>query len=198
MREEPLFKGPLERPFFLQASAPLPIGGQKTTGALKISIGPLLATGITSSVLALSGGATVSRGNVRIGVSVATAGLNRGMGNDLGATQTDEPSESAAWMGYLNDLNSVLPGPFSRKVRKFWSDLSRISCPVPHASPTPQGSFILVWDRERHHFEVEVFPGGRFEWFYCDRLSDYYEGAEGNRDHAVRATANFLEKLSMA
>ncbi|MGH9322443.1 MAG: hypothetical protein ACRD3V_21480 [Vicinamibacteria bacterium] len=36
----------------------------------------------------------------------------------------------------------------------------------------------MVWDRDHHHLEIEVFPSGRYDWFYRDRQTERYWGEE--------------------
>lgn len=50
---------------------------------------------------------------------------------------------------------------------------------VPQAGPTEDGGMLMAWDRDRHYFELEVSPSGRYDWFYRDHEEDRYWGAEG-------------------
>jgi len=36
----------------------------------------------------------------------------------------------------------------------------------------------MVWDRERHHLEIEISPSGRYDWFYRDRQADKHWDGE--------------------
>jgi hypothetical protein len=36
----------------------------------------------------------------------------------------------------------------------------------------------MAWDKERHHFEIELQPCGLFDWFYMDRATDQIEGEQ--------------------
>lgn len=193
MSEVPLFGDPLERSSFLRDSAPLPQGGDRTKGPIQIGLGIILATGLTATHLAYTEVSASSRGYAEISISVGTENLV-----PRTTKMADrQPPLSDAWRNYLKSLNNILPGPYARSVRKLWSDLSRgVEQPIPHAGPTQQGSFILSWDAENHHFEIEVFGDNHFEWFYCDRASDVYEGAEGNRRQAVEAAQRYLKYLS--
>lgn len=191
MSEVSVFGDPLEEPKFLTGSQPLPQGGERTRTPFRLSLGVILATGLTTASLTYADGATASCGVVEVGVSVGTTGRKIEVGNVV------VRSLSTAWKSYLDNLKKVLPGHFARQVRKLWSDLSKSAeQPIPHAGPTQQGSFILTWDVGNQHFEIEVFPDNHFEWFYFDRETDMYEGAEGNRHRAVAAADEYLKRLS--
>ncbi len=192
MHEESVFSGPLQEPWFLSSSEPLPTRGVRTRGALRLGVSIFLATGLTATAVSLSDGAATSHEATRVGVAIGTEHV---------AIETaglpEEVILAASWANYRKKLNGVIPGPFAGRVRKLWSDLEReTSCPIPHAGPTPQGSFIMSWDRDRHHLEVELFAEGRHEWFYCDRKTDFHEGSEGNRRQAVAAVASYLERFA--
>jgi len=51
--------------------------------------------------------------------------------------------------------------------------------PLPHAGPTPDGAFQLVWDRGSHHIDIDIYQDGTFEWFYSNRLTNAFYGDEG-------------------
>lgn len=58
----------------------------------------------------------------------------------------------------------------------------------------------LVWDKGRHHLEVDVAPGGDLEWFYRDRETDRVHSSEtikGTIDMRSRATATGLGAVLM-
>ena len=76
------------------------------------------------------------------------------------------------WEAYLAKLDL----PFAEDVRKAWSYL-RQRLWAPEAAPTEEG-FRMVWDRGPHHLQIEVFPGGRFDWFYRDRDTERLQSGE--------------------
>lgn len=102
----------------------------------------------------------------------------------------------ADWGRYLQGLSrrTGLPMKFQATANEFWAGLESAlgDVPIPRAGPTPQGSFIMSWDRGRHHFETEIFENGQFEWFYLDRETDYYEGQDGDCQAAVLAAVDRL------
>lgn len=38
----------------------------------------------------------------------------------------------------------------------------------------------MSWDRGSHHFEIEVFRDGRYDWFYLNRDSGERVGEENH------------------
>ena len=99
---------------------------------------------------------------------------------DPGAMRTDERS---LWDGYLRQLSA---GPLSseraEQICRLWAVLERRVGPAlrpPHAGPLENDGFAMSWDNGRHHLEIEVSPGGTYDWFYMDRDSDLREGEEG-------------------
>ncbi len=55
-----------------------------------------------------------------------------------------------------------------------WNQLRKAtfnSLPVPDACPGPDGQLLFTWDKDEHHFELEIFPGGEGEFFYRNRVS---------------------------
>jgi len=70
--------------------------------------------------------------------------------------------------------------------------LSR-TLPIPDASYGPEGQFLFLWDREEHHLELEIEPGGVAYFFYRDRTS----GAIWDSDYQFGETlaSEVIEKL---
>jgi hypothetical protein len=88
------------------------------------------------------------------------------------------------WRAYLDSL--VKPeGPFSssqlRVIKDFLTSLPPFTL-LPSASPTDEGGFMMVWDRDKHHMELEVLEDRTVEWFYWNRLDDSYDGGRGTID----------------
>ena len=123
---------------------------------------------------------------------------------DVQAKQ-DTPTQDLEreWQSYLKDLgqsDEVTPA-ISAAVRAFWSDLTarlgrRPEPPV--AGPTEQGTFIVVWDHGRHHFEVEFHPTGTIQWFFRDRKTGAYDGAEGSMEVVVNAARDYFNRVQAA
>jgi plasmid stabilization system protein ParE len=89
------------------------------------------------------------------------------------------------WNAYLASLAEP-EGPLSPEhashVQRFWRNLRASAhgpLQVPQAGPTDGPGFLLVWDRHRHHLEIEIFEDGNYDWFYRDRDSESYQGDEG-------------------
>lgn len=80
---------------------------------------------------------------------------------------------AAEWEQYLSQLES----PVAEDVRRIWAYLSQRLW-APEAAPTDDG-FRMVWDRGPHHLQVEVLPGGRYDWFYRDRDTEKLQSEEG-------------------
>ena len=53
-----------------------------------------------------------------------------------------------------------------------WNILSAATgnaLPVPDACPGSDGELLYTWDRDEHHFELEIFPDAPAEFFYHNR-----------------------------
>jgi hypothetical protein len=91
---------------------------------------------------------------------------------------------SLRWRAYLDSLGKP-EGPFSsshlRVIKDFLASLPPFTL-LPSASPTDEGGFMMVWDRDKHHMEVEVLEDRTVEWFYWNRLDDSYDGGRGTTD----------------
>jgi hypothetical protein len=111
-----------------------------------------------------------------------------------GQTSSEDPHGQPTnedWERYLADLGKP-EGPLMadhvEHVRRFWRYLRSFvdkAFPVPQAGPTEARSLVMVWDRDRHHLEVEIFERGIYEWFYRDRLTQEHTGGE-NLDPTAR------------
>lgn len=66
-------------------------------------------------------------------------------------------------------------------VDTMWKSLKKKAplLPNPEAAPSEDGRvFGMTWDRGDHHFEIEIFPSGKYEWFYMDFSSAVREGED--------------------
>lgn len=84
---------------------------------------------------------------------------------------------ASAWAEYLGNLESVTSSELAQAVRKIWGEVS-VDLWAPQAAPRDD-SFLMVWDRGRHHLEIEIFSSGTYDWFYRDRLEDTFQTQEG-------------------
>lgn len=50
----------------------------------------------------------------------------------------------------------------------------------------------MTWDSGPHHFEIETFADGRYDWFYLDRSSGERFGEE---DHLLRTCSSEMVSL---
>jgi len=86
------------------------------------------------------------------------------------------------WTRYLSEMESrgKLSPIVTSAARELWNFLLKREpgIEVPHAGPTGDGGLLMAWDRDRHYFELEVSPSGRYDWFYRDHEEDTYWGAE--------------------
>lgn len=197
MVSTPHFEGPLkEREFLHSTEKPEPAMGTRTVNRKTVVAVVAIATSFIVSCDVRS--VEASRPNW-ISVSMGAKEARSSLKNlATKASATTEPRK--AWNDYIHSLSreSQLPRIFEDQVVDFWNrlaDTTDWTVPIPHAGPTLQNSFILSWNRGRHHFEVEVFDDERFEWFYRDRETDDCEGDEGACFGAVAAARKFLKLL---
>lgn len=90
----------------------------------------------------------------------------------------------ASWDSYRLRLAAPI-GPLEPShvflIDAMWKSLKAMipSLPGPEAAPSEDGRiFGMTWDRGNHHFEIEVLPSGKYEWFYMDFSSAIREGEE--------------------
>lgn len=81
------------------------------------------------------------------------------------------------WEDYLARLDEL--SPVAPDVRRVWASLGDRLW-APEAAPTTEG-FRLAWDRGAHHLQIEIFPGGLFDWFYRNRDEDATQFEENLR-----------------
>ena len=86
------------------------------------------------------------------------------------------------WLN-LDSLGAILPEECLEASKELWEaiQVSNPDIPEPQAGPTAEGDLLeMVWDREEHHFDVDINPDGTFDWFYCNRQCS--DSAVGGRD----------------
>jgi hypothetical protein len=85
---------------------------------------------------------------------------------------------SFEWTAYVSklkekpELTAIAP-----RVEEFWHWISK-DLWAPEANPTDDG-FLLVWDRDEHHLQVELFREGTYDWFYRNRDTEAVSYEEG-------------------
>jgi hypothetical protein len=84
---------------------------------------------------------------------------------------------------YLQDVSTetetqLEPPHISRKTAKLafdaWCklwDFSGRRLSVPDACPGSSAQLLYTWDKGEHHLELEIFPDGKGEFFYRNRIS---------------------------
>jgi hypothetical protein len=92
--------------------------------------------------------------------------------------------QSDPWSQYLHSLmepSGPLSAPRVREIERLWECLRgqmAASLTLPYATATETGQFVMTWDRGPRHFEIEILPDGRYDWFYLDRSSGERAGEE--------------------
>lgn len=81
------------------------------------------------------------------------------------------------WEAYLVDLGSEVSAGLAHAVRDLWDRLKFEKLWAPTGRPRAE-SFLMLWDRGRHHLEIEVYASGCYDWFYRDRSSNTSTGGE--------------------
>jgi hypothetical protein len=103
--------------------------------------------------------------------------------NQVTITLQTEDQNIILWNYYLEDLKKS--GELGERhidfIKSFFlhvRDTIDKGFPLPHAGPTPDGAFQLVWDRGIHHVDVDIYPNGIFEWFYSNKETRMFFGDE--------------------
>ncbi len=78
------------------------------------------------------------------------------------------------WEVFIESLSDDL----KPSVKTAWATARALRLWAPESSLTEDG-LLMVWDRGRHHIQVEVYPNATFDWFYRDRGHEGYEYGEG-------------------
>jgi hypothetical protein len=82
------------------------------------------------------------------------------------------------WLAYLSRLKEKPEyAALAPKIEEFWQWVSR-KLWAPEATPTDEG-FLLIWDRDEHHLQVELLRDGSYDWFYRNRDKDTVSYEEG-------------------
>jgi hypothetical protein len=85
---------------------------------------------------------------------------------------------ASEWVSYLESLKEKPEyAALAPRVEEFWTWISK-DLWAPEATPTDDG-FLLTWDRDEHHLQVELFRDGTYDWFYRNRDTDVVSYEEG-------------------
>jgi hypothetical protein len=100
------------------------------------------------------------------------------------------------WIDYIRSLSkgNLVATTVEHATDLLWRQLcqSLPSIYPPDASPTEDGTLLMSWLRDEHHFEIEVMPSERYVWFYRNHeLNRDYIG-EGSPSEAL--TPEFMER----
>lgn len=82
----------------------------------------------------------------------------------------------SSWEAYLKTANPL--------VKDAWSTLSYYvkGLPIPYVGPCTSGygsaGYMLAWDVDKDHLEIEIYDDNSIEWFYRDRNIDECAGGE--------------------
>lgn len=77
---------------------------------------------------------------------------------------------------FISDLRDkkIITDVAALRAWNIWKQLSKCkgkSLRVPDASAGPDDAFIFIWNKDEHHLELEIFPGGALDFFYRNRKS---------------------------
>lgn len=112
----------------------------------------------------------------------------------------DRADVPLGWQAYLASLGERGLSPsHAREVSRLWKQTCAVvgGLAEPQAAPTPEGALLLSWDNGDHHVDVEVFDGGRLEWFYSHRSTGEHDGEEGALEDGVPLRfVPFLRRLT--
>lgn len=86
--------------------------------------------------------------------------------------------EQKLWT-YLDQHGALFAWPVWQEVKD--------TLPMPNAGVGPDGELLYTWDKGAHHYEIEVFPDGRKEYFYMHRQTG------GTHEGAPETVARFFQ-----
>lgn len=93
---------------------------------------------------------------------------------------------------YLSEIsrgqNASISPQTASEARQIWYDLwaaSGFALPVPAACTGPDARLMYAWDRDEHHFEIELIPGEPTELFYRNRQTGELWGEEYTVGHPL-------------
>jgi hypothetical protein len=88
----------------------------------------------------------------------------------------------APYLREVSDGSNPLISPVTAcRAAQAWVDVSEATgnaLPVPAACTGPDGQMMYVWDKGRHHLELEIAADGTAEFFYRDRQTGELWGEE--------------------
>jgi len=156
-----LYPGPLQEPDFLEDS----------------SSGELDPSSVRSRSTKLAIGATLVAASLYLAIPLASASQQVRVPVSV-AEGTHIVPEIAEWKRWLQSLTEtdLHPGILSR-LQVAFLELIEPTGLLPGGMATPSGDYLLTWDFEEHHLELELFQD-HWEWFYKNRKTGRLAGEE--------------------
>ena len=134
-------------------------------------------------------GATRSRSGVSLAVASTVAialvvvdawkGASTGDVRVAGQTVSSVSPAVGRWLRHVEEISRASEDVVAEGLRVLGRETVVALGSPPQGALTEEGSYQLVWDHGRHHLLAEVFPGGRYDWFYRDRKTGRLAGEEG-------------------
>jgi len=155
-----MFDGPLRDPAFLQSGVKPPSMGEATRSRNRIP-GLRAAIAIATAVVA-----TITPGTASASIWTADTVVS------------SLSSEELAWTQLIDRIRNKLDRTQAEGLERIGEDTVVAFRCLPSGLVTPDGSYELLWDHGRHYLLAEVFPSGRYDWFYRDRETGRLDGEE--------------------
>jgi hypothetical protein len=123
-------------------------------------------------------------GTVPLAFNVQPATANVGLSGNAGSFVIEDGKrvmkQLEDHLHYLRRVSTVGTDPpitqqTADQARKAWWavwEATTYALPIPAACTGPDGQMLYVWDRGRHHLELEIIPGQPAEFFYRDRETE--------------------------
>lgn len=121
-----------------------------------------------------------------------------GAADDKTARLLRELSRVQKLQYYLRSLvrNGDVDSSTALQAWRVWHSLSCAlsnTLPVPDAASGPNGEILYTWNARSHHFELEIFPDGRAEFFYINHDTDDMWSADYTGDPLPDVVRNGVE-----
>ena len=156
-----LYPGPLVEPDFILETTPSANRRHRTRSQSRWVVGAVLAA---SSLV--------------IPVAEASGSRQEAVAVEPAAATYAVP-QIAEWKRWLQGLEKedLDPAVLSR-LRLSFKELIEPTGLIPGGMATPEGAYLLTWNFDEHHLEVELFPE-HWDWFYRNRKTGRLAGDEG-------------------
>jgi hypothetical protein len=130
--------------------------------SLTISVPP--GAEVPSVTATASAGSETMRGDVTLAMEASYSGREQRLNR---------------FIGTVRELGEISPDT-AQQAWQAWQRLKAAvrTLAVPDASSGRNGEFLYLWDKEDHHMELEIAPGGTADFFYTHRTAGNLWGAE--------------------